>query len=112
MCDHVRHTGKVDRLPVGLILGLSLAMLATAAPAAVVDADLLLRGGTIHDGSGAEPVVGDVAVRDGRIVAVGKVTPGKIGSTIDCQGLVVGDANRVGAGQRTHRLAGAERMGW
>ena len=89
MCDHVRHAGKVGRLLVGLILGLSLARFATLAPAAVVDADLLLRGGTIHDGSGAEAVVGDVAVRDGRIVAVGKVTPGKIGRTIDCQGLVV-----------------------
>jgi len=62
---------------------------AAGEPAAAVDADLLLRGGTIHDGSGAEPVVGDVAVRDGRIVAVGKVTPGKIGRTIDCRGLVV-----------------------
>ncbi|NQT17490.1 MAG: D-aminoacylase, partial [Planctomycetes bacterium] len=72
-----------------MILGLSLARFAAPAPAAAVDADLLLRGGTIHDGSGAEPVVGDVAVRDGRIVAVGKVTPGKIDRTIDCQGLVV-----------------------
>jgi len=89
MCDHVRHAGKVDGLLVGLILGLSLARFATPAPAAAVDADLLLRGGTIHDGSGAEPVVGDVAVRDGRIVALGKVTPGKIGRTIDCRGLVV-----------------------
>ncbi len=89
MCDHVRHAGKVDRLLVGLILGLGLAGFATAAPADAVDADLLLRGGTIHDGSGAEPVVGDVAVRNGRIVAVGKLTPGKIGRTIDCRGLVV-----------------------
>ena len=36
-----------------------------------VQADILLKGGTIHDGSGGEPVVGDVAIRDGRIVAVG-----------------------------------------
>jgi N-acyl-D-aspartate/D-glutamate deacylase len=72
-----------------LILGLSPATLATPAPAAPLDADLLLCGGTIHDGSGAEPVVGDVAVRDGRIVAVGTITPGKIGRTIDCRGLVV-----------------------
>jgi len=89
MCDHVRHAVKVDRLLVGLILGLSLARFATSAPAAPVDADLLLRGGTIHDGSGAESMVGDVAVRDGRIVAVGEVAPGKIGRTIDCRGLVV-----------------------
>jgi len=71
------------------IVGLTLAMLAAPAPAEPLDADLLLRGGTIYDGSGAEPVVGDVAVRDGRIVAVGSVTPGKIGRTVDCRGLVV-----------------------
>lgn len=57
--------------------------------AAPMDANLLLRGGTIHDGSGAEPLVGDVAIREGRIVAVGKITPGKIGRIIDCRGLVV-----------------------
>jgi hypothetical protein len=72
-----------------VILGLGLAMLAAPVPAAPLDADLLLRGGTIHDGSRAAPVVGDVAVRAGRIVGVGKVTPGKIGRAIDCRGMVV-----------------------
>ena len=89
MCDRICPVGKVGGLLLGLILGLCLASSATPAPAANVDADLLLCGGAIHDGSGAEPVVGDVAVRDGRIVAVGKVTPGKIGRTIDCEGLIV-----------------------
>ncbi len=71
------------------ILGLSLATVAASAAAEPLDADLLLRGGTIYDGSGADPAVGDVAIREGRIVAVGQVTPGKIGRTIDCRGLVV-----------------------
>jgi len=35
--------------------------------------DLVLRHGTIVDGSGAKPYLGDVAVRGDRIVAVGKV---------------------------------------
>ncbi|MEC9345244.1 MAG: amidohydrolase family protein [Pseudomonadota bacterium] len=40
--------------------------------------DLVIRGGTIIDGSGAGPVTGDIAVRDGLIVAVGgKAGPGK-----------------------------------
>jgi N-acyl-D-aspartate/D-glutamate deacylase len=34
--------------------------------------DLVLRGGTVHDGSGADPIDADVGVRDGRIVAIGK----------------------------------------
>ena len=89
MCDQVGYAGKIGRLFHGLILGLSLMMPATRASADALDADLLLGGGTIYDGSGEEAVVGDVAVRDGRIVAVGKVAAGKIGRTIDCRGLII-----------------------
>lgn len=35
--------------------------------------DLIIRGGTLYDGSGKPPVVGDVAIKDDRIVAVGKL---------------------------------------
>ena len=35
--------------------------------------DTVLRGGTIVDGTGARARIGDVGVRDGRIVAVGEV---------------------------------------
>ena len=35
------------------------------------DVDLLIRNGVIYDGSGGAPVRGDVAVRDGRVVATG-----------------------------------------
>ncbi len=41
-----------------------------AAPAAY---DVVIRGGTIYDGSGGAPLVGDVAIRGDRIVAVGTV---------------------------------------
>ena len=40
--------------------------------------DLLITNGTIVDGSGAAPFVGDVAIRDGRIVGVG--APGSQGA--------------------------------
>ncbi len=86
---HGRCTDGIGMLVPSLVIGLALATLAPPLPAAAVDADLLLRGGTLHDGSGAEAVVGDVAIRAGRIVAVGQVTPGKIGRSIDCRGLVV-----------------------
>ena len=35
--------------------------------------DLVIRGGSIYDGRGGAPFVGDVAVDGGRIVAVGDV---------------------------------------
>jgi len=35
--------------------------------------DLVIRGGTVFDGTGGAPFVADVAIRDGRIVAVGAV---------------------------------------
>jgi N-acyl-D-aspartate/D-glutamate deacylase len=74
---------------VSLVVALGLVMPGTCLSGAPVDADLLLHGGTIYDGSGAAAVVGDVAIRGGRIVAVGQFTPGKIGRSIECRGLVV-----------------------
>ena len=38
--------------------------------------DLLIRGATVFDGSGAAPVTADVAVRDGRIAEVGRTAEG------------------------------------
>lgn len=50
--------------------------------------DLVIRNGTIVDGLGGEPFVGDVAVRDGVIAAVGAVAdPGD--REIDASGLLV-----------------------
>ncbi|HTG31480.1 MAG TPA: D-aminoacylase [Thermoanaerobaculia bacterium] len=54
--------------------------------------DLILRGGTIYDGSGGKPFVGDVAVNGDRIVAVAAV--GSLGNAkgkteIDARGLAV-----------------------
>ncbi len=50
--------------------------------------DLLIKGGTIVDGLGGEPYVGDVAVSDGAIAAVGTVR-GDAASEIDATGLLV-----------------------
>ncbi len=50
--------------------------------------DLVVRGGTLFDGTGAAPVVADVGVRDGRIVAVGQgLAIGR--EEIDATGLMV-----------------------
>ena len=50
--------------------------------------DLLLRNGTLVDGTGAPSRRADVGVRDGRIVAVGSCDE-PAARTIDCDGLVV-----------------------
>ena len=50
--------------------------------------DLLVRGGTIVDGSGGEPFAGDVAIQDGVIVSVGAFT-GEAREVIDATGLTV-----------------------
>src|ERR1044071_2291582 len=62
-------------------------MAGPAAPAPLYD--LVLRGGTIFDGSGGKPYVGDVAVTGQRIAAVGEIGPGKGRKEIDARGLAV-----------------------
>ncbi|MEE2645531.1 MAG: amidohydrolase family protein, partial [Myxococcota bacterium] len=50
--------------------------------------DLKIRGGLIYDGSGAEPVHGDLALRDGEIVAVGSC-PDQATREMNAEGLAV-----------------------
>lgn len=54
-----------------------------------VDADLLLRGGSLHRGDGQPAVVGDVAIAGGKIVAVGAFPLGQIRQDFNCRGLIV-----------------------
>jgi len=52
--------------------------------------DLIIRNGTLYDGSGKPPVRGDVAIRGDGIVAVGKLPVGaKAKTEIDADGLAV-----------------------
>jgi N-acyl-D-aspartate/D-glutamate deacylase len=53
------------------------------------DPDVVLKGGSVHDGSGNPPVVADVHLKGDRIVAVGKVDPPVGATVIDATGLVV-----------------------
>lgn len=72
-----------------VVLTLSCLWTLSAAAAEPVDADLLLKNGTLYRGDGSPGELGDVAVRDGKVVAVGQIKPGQIGRTIDCQGLCI-----------------------
>jgi N-acyl-D-aspartate/D-glutamate deacylase len=65
-------------------------MILLAAPVAAAERyDLLIRGGTIYDGTGKPGYVGDIAVHGGRIAAVGKHLRGKAAKVIEAQGLAV-----------------------
>ena len=50
--------------------------------------DIIIRGGSIVDGTGAEPVVGDVGIKDGVIAALGRVD-GDAKKVIDATGKMV-----------------------
>ncbi|WP_373512488.1 amidohydrolase family protein [Persicitalea sp.] len=50
--------------------------------------DVVIRNGTLYDGTGAAPTVGDLALRGSRIAAVGKF-PGRGKREIDARGMAV-----------------------
>jgi N-acyl-D-amino-acid deacylase len=68
---------------------LLLLCLPLALPAAEAPYDLLVTGGRVVDGTSAPWFVADVAVRDGRIVAVGTLAGHPARRTIDASGLYV-----------------------
>jgi N-acyl-D-amino-acid deacylase len=51
--------------------------------------DILIRGGTLFDGSGLPGVHGDILIADGRVSAIGQNLAGTARKTIDAQGLAV-----------------------
>jgi N-acyl-D-amino-acid deacylase len=63
--------------------------LALAAGAAAQDYDLLIRNGRIADGTGNPSFIGDLAIKDGRIAALGRLPGRTAARTIDATGLVI-----------------------
>ncbi len=59
------------------------------APAGAPHYDVILRGGTLYDGSGDDPVVGDLAIDGDRIAAVGDLGDATADERIDVSGLAV-----------------------
>ena len=75
----------------GIVLALGLCLCACRA-AAGNDArtfDVLIRGGTILDGSGGAPFTGDVGIRGDEIAALGELSGSEAGEVIDARGLAV-----------------------
>ncbi len=74
----------------------SAALLLTTLPAAALlaaqtppDYSVIIRGGTIFDGSGDQPIMGDVAIKGDRIVYVGPNAPGTAKEIVDASGKAV-----------------------
>ncbi len=83
---------RVPTAPRSLRLALCLMVMVTAlkaASAAPEPADVVIRGGTLHDGSAGAPYVGDVAIKGDRIVYVGTGAPMTAARTIDASGMIV-----------------------
>jgi N-acyl-D-amino-acid deacylase len=55
-----------------------------------LDADVVLRGGTVYDGSGQKPVLADVAIKGDRIVAIGpNLVVNDKAKVLDVKGMIV-----------------------
>lgn len=78
----------MSRLPMSWAL-IGLLFVAAGTSAAEPDYDLLIRNGRVVDGTGNPWFHGDVAIRDGKIAAVGRSPAGEAKRTIDARGLVV-----------------------
>ncbi|MDB5697169.1 MAG: putative hydrolase, partial [Sphingomonas bacterium] len=66
------------------------ALLATISPAAAQQYDVLIRGGTVYDGSEAPGRKADVAIKGDRIVAVGTIpASARAAAVIDASGRIV-----------------------
>jgi N-acyl-D-amino-acid deacylase len=76
---------------IAAFLAIVLAMFAqgqSPSPASA-DFDVIIRNGTVYDGTGAEPAQADVAIRGDRVAGIGDFKTAKARSVIDAKGLVV-----------------------
>src|SRR5262249_2781860 len=71
------------------LLSLVVALLLPPDPGPAVQADVVIRGATIYDGTDKPGKKGDLAIRGERIVAVGEFTVAGKPRVIDGEGLIV-----------------------
>ena len=70
-------------------LALATAALFVTSAAPPADYTILIHGGTIYDGTGRDPYVGDVALKGDKIAYVGPHAPGTAARTVDATGKAV-----------------------
>jgi len=84
---------RASRAAFGPMTSLRLATLALLLPAVAASAeapfDVLIRGGTLYDGSGGPPRRADLAIRGDRIAALGDLSRAEARSVVDARGLAV-----------------------
>lgn len=79
---------RVSRLLIPLVSILP-CVVSCAGPAPVPGYDVILRGGTVYDGSGGTPRIADVALRGDRIAAIGDLGGATGRRELDVRGLAV-----------------------
>jgi N-acyl-D-amino-acid deacylase len=83
------------RLNLSVVLACQLLWLAACAstpvpsPSAASTYDVILRGGTVYDGSGGAPVAADVAIQGDMIAAIGELSAARGRLEVDARGLAV-----------------------
>jgi N-acyl-D-amino-acid deacylase len=90
-CDDPHRKRTVPKFQIRLLAACFIIVSTFAASAeSAPDADILLKDGTIFDGTGGQPYAGSVAIHDGRIIAVGQgADTAAAKQTIDCKGLII-----------------------
>jgi N-acyl-D-amino-acid deacylase len=78
-----------NRLLFGLLISLALAPLAAGSEPPSDKFDVVIKGGTVYDGTGDKPRVIDVAIRGDRIAALGNFSADQAKTVIDAKGLAV-----------------------
>jgi len=91
---------NAKRQPAVLTMAAAGAVALLVACSPPVEYDVVLRGGTIYDGSGGAPFVGDLAMRGDTIAAIGNLSAARGKTEIRAEGLAVapGFINMMGQG--------------
>src|SRR5215469_11459990 len=89
--DTVSRLMKRNFFSLGTFVTLAFTMFAQerSASPSVDSFDVIIRGGTVYDGTGAKPRQADIAIRGDRIAGVGDFKSAKANTVIDAKGLAV-----------------------